>query len=210
MSNLTTAQLAALAAGQPVRQTWTILSPQNAGHSVYSAVVVDDGIFSGGTTTANRVIKAGSRKHTVWNCHPQEASSPTALRYSFEAANHDGAFHMRIGSFWNPYGLYDADVSECFLVHQIYILTLTGLWEEVLSMKFTGRVISADYSGSASALRSASAPIPAPLVAVVTSEQDGAWQILRRAFTRDDGDMDRFVDVAGTGYYWDIAPVVPT
>jgi hypothetical protein len=209
LSNLTGPQIAAITSGQPVRQVWTISSPQQAAHTSYADVVVDEGIFAAGALSTSRIIKAGSRKHEVWNPHPQEADKPKALRYSIEAANHDGKFHMRSGSFWNPYGLYDADVSECFLTHQIYIRTSASLWEEVLAMKFSGRVISVDYNGGASANRTSS-PVAAPNVAVITAEQEGAWQILRRTFTRDDGDMDRFVGLDGVEYWWDIAPVVPT
>ena len=191
--NLTVTQLAAMVSGQPIRQKWTIRTPINAAHSSYTETVIDDGIFSVGNTTA-RVIKAGSRRHHVWNPHPKMEVQPKAVRYAIEVANGDGLFHRRVGSVWNPFGLYDAAPGECFLLHNLYVWVpdpVTPYWTEITHMAYIGQVVTVDYAGTGSMNRretgvGTTAIKEAPQVATITSEQVGAWPVLRRVFNKTD------------------------
>lgn len=191
MSNLTAGQLAALTSGQPVRGVWSIKTPVSADHSSYTTTVIDDGLFS--TGNIRRVIKAGQRTHKVWNPHPMEGSRPEAVRYTIEVGNGDGYFHRKSGSPWNPFGLYDAAPSECFLIHQLYVWDRSAAtWSPITHMDFIGRVMSVDYTGAGSLIRrevspGATGPGVAPNTATIMSEQVGAWETLRRVFSKDDG-----------------------
>lgn len=191
MSNLTAGQLAALTSGQPVRGVWSIKTPVLADHSSYTTTVIDDGLFS--TGNIRRVIKAGTRTHKVWNPHPMEDSRPEAVRYTIEVGNGDGYFHRKSGSPWNPFGLYDAAPSECFLIHQLYVWDrTTAVWSPLSHMDFIGRVLSVEHTGAGSLIRREVSPgvtVPgvAPNTATITAEQVGAWETLRRVFNKDDG-----------------------
>lgn len=189
MANLTGDQLAALTAGQPVRQTWTVRAPVLADHSAYTDTVIDDGIWSPNAAPKRRVLKAGRRKFEVWNPHPKSTAAPKAVRYSIEVDNSDGLFHRRSGSVWNPFGLYDAAPAECFLLHNLSVLLLSGAWSAISHMAFIGQVINVAYEGSAGMNRTETTPgvtVPtvAPRAATITSEQVGAWAILRETFDK--------------------------
>lgn len=187
MGNLTAGQLAAFTSGQPVRQVWSIRAPVLADHSAYTTTVLDDGVFAASATPRTRVIKAGSRRHKVWNPHPMSDSRPEAVRYVIEVANGDGYLHRKSGSPWNPFGLYDAAPAECFLIHQIYVLEASS-WSEVTHMRFEGRILRVEYSGTAAMtkrdLGGVAVPQEAPTTATITSEQDGAWIVLRDSFDK--------------------------
>lgn len=190
MGNLTAGQLAAFAGGAPVRQVWSIRAPILADHSVYQTTVIDEGIFAATSAAPlRRVVKAGKRTHKVWNPHPMLTTRPEAVRYAIEVANGDGYFHRKSGSPWNPFGIYDAAPSECYLVHQIYVQEPTG-WTELSHMAFEGRILKVEYSGTGSMLRrdlgGSTTPQEAPTIATITSEQEGAWGVLRKVFDKDD------------------------
>lgn len=202
MANLSSDQMAAFAAGQPVRQTWTIRAPVLADHSAYTSTVIDDGIFSPSASPSRRVIDAGRRKHEVWNRHPKDSTTPKAVRYAIEVDNSDGLFYRRSGSVWNPLGIFDADPGECFLIHNLAVLLLNGTWSAIGHMDFTGQVISVSYEGGAGLGKTEVSPgVVAPQVvprsATITSEQVGAWATLRRVFTKDDAVDEQVEDSVG-------------
>lgn len=213
MSNLTAAQLTAITTGQPVRQVWKVKAPVLADHSAYTETVIDDGIWAYGSNNSRRVIKAGSRKHKVWNPHPMADERPQAVRYSIECANDDGFFHRRSGSCWNPFGIYDASPSECYLMHSIFVWdAVTKAWLEIEHMRYIGQVVSVEYTGAASMLRSGTtaAAVAARGVATITSEQDGAWSVLRHVFNKEDGVTDLALDTYGmSGTFLALASINP-
>ena len=194
MGKLTAGQLAAFTSGQPVRQVWSIRAPMLADHSAYTTTVLDDGVFSAVADPRRRVLKAGTRRHKVWNPHPMSDGRPEAVRYAIEVANGDGYFHLKTGSPWNPFGLYDAAPAECFLIHQIYVQEASG-WSEITHMRFEGLVLSVEYSGSAAMtkrdLGGVAVPQEVSNVATITSEQVGVMTVLRKKFDINDADIDR-------------------
>lgn len=202
MSNLTTAQLAALASGQPVRQTWsivgvsfrTLFGPPSV---IYQTTVIDNGVFAGpGSLT--RILKAGSRTHTVLNPHPMESAKPNAVRYSIEVANGDGFFHRKVGSVWSP-GTYNAHPRECLLMHSLAVWIpdlYSPYWSPIPHMDYVGQVIDVSYEGAATqavATSTISASVLAKSATII-SEQVGAELALRRVFTPSDADVDMVTD----------------
>ncbi len=202
MANLTSDQLAAFVAGQPVRQTWSIKAPVLADHSAYTTTVIDDGIWSPNAAPKRRVLKAGKRQHTVWNYHPKVSAQPKAVRYTIEVDNADGLFHRKSGSVWNPLGIYDAEIAECFLIHNIAVLLLSGTWSPITHMDFIGTVVNVSYEGSSGLNKTevspgVVSPVIVPKSATITSEQVGAWATLRYVFTKDDAIDEQVVDSLG-------------
>jgi hypothetical protein len=203
LSNLTAGQLAALTSGQPVRQVWSIKAPVLADHSAYTTTVIDDGLFSSSATPLRRIVKAGSRTHSVWNPRLMSNDRPNAVRYSIEVSNSDGYFHRKVGSAWNPLGIYDAAPSECFLLHSIYVWDESAdAWSPIVHMDFVGQIIDVSYLGAASAVGTGSLSA-APNVATITSEQLGVISCLKRVFTVDDADISRLNQTGTTtvGYF---------
>ena len=192
MSNLTADQITAFTPGQPVRQVWSIKAPVLADHSAYTTTVIDDGIFPIVAGAKRRVLKAGKRRHFVINPHPQKDVETQAVRYSIEVDNADGLFHRKSGSVWNPFGIYDAAPAECFLIHQIYVWDAAAKsWSPIPHMDYIGRVMDAQSTGAAAMTkREVSAGVvtvqEAPRSVTITSEQVGAWEVLRRIFNKDD------------------------
>jgi len=202
LANLTSDQLAAFVAGQPVRQTWSIKAPVLADHSAYTTTVIDDGIWSAAAAPKRRVIKAGRRQHTVWNYHPKASTQPKAVRYTIEVDNSDGLFHRKSGSVWNPFGIYDAEIAECFLIHNIAVLLLSGTWSPITHMDFIGTVVNVSYEGSSGLNKTevspgVVSPVIVPKSATITSEQVGAWATLRYVFTKDDAIDEQIADSLG-------------
>lgn len=199
MSNLTPSQLSAIAGGSSIAQTWNILCPIAAGGSPTSITHVHT--LPGSEPSRYRVVRAGTRKHEVWNPHVNADINATSLRYSFEVDNSDGFFHLKSGGAFNTAGLYAADPTECLVEHKTYVMSLvTKQHEEIESMSFTGNIISVEYVGSAKTSGTIS-----PATAVITCEQAGAWDALKRPFIKEDGDFDPFTNNAGTSF-WSIAP----
>ncbi len=202
MGRLTATQIEAIIGGQPIRQVFSIKAPVLADHSAYTTTVIDDGIWPASAGANRRVIKAGKRTHKVWNPHPKLDQRPQAVRYTIEVDNSDGYFHRRSGSAWNPFGLYDAAPAECFLLHDLYVwLASAAAWSAITEMAFVGKVLKVDYSGAASMNRRDLGGITAPQhvanVASITTEQVGAWEVLRRVFTKDDAVDEAVADSVG-------------
>jgi hypothetical protein len=186
LSNLTTEQIAAIKGGAKIAQQWEIHIPLSAGGSLDYQYVFIHGVKEYGAM--QRVIKAGSRKHVVWNKHVNAPIEAAAVRYSFEVDNSDGFFHTGAGNCWNYTGYYQADPTECAVMHKINIWDSTiNSYQEVPSMRFFGKIISVEYVGTARHNGTV-----APKTAVITCEQEGAWVALKRAFIKDDGDWERF------------------
>jgi hypothetical protein len=188
LSNLSPAQIASIKNGEGIALTWEIHAPISAGGSLDSQYVYIHSLPTADAGSMHRVVRAGSRKHEVWNPHVNAPVEAKALRYSFEVDNSDGFFHAKAFGCWNLHGAYQADPTECVVVHKTCVyMQATGTYEEIQTMTFTGRIISVEYASSAKHDGS-----PAPHTAVITCEQDGAWEALRRAFIKDDGDWSRF------------------
>jgi len=190
-----------MTSGQPVRQTWSIVGIISRFGLVATTetTVIDDGIFAGpGSLT--RILKAGSRTHTVLNPHPMESAKPNAVRYSIEVANGDGFFHRKVGSVWSPgpYS-YNAHPRECLLMHSLAVWIpdlYSPYWSPIPHMDYVGQVIDVSYEGAATqavATSTISASVLAKSATII-SEQVGAEIALRRVFTPSDADVDIVTD----------------
>lgn len=192
---LTTAQKIAITAGAAIRQTWDIVVPFNAAHSIYETVPIDAGIFSMDEVVlwelvTNRIIKAGSRKHVVFNPSPNVKATPKAVSYSFVVDNSDGHFYEgHPQSFYNLYETYLAVPQECLIVHKIFVAinSSSGVtWSELTHMRFTGRIKELRHEDTADSKGDI-----VGAQTTITCEQVGAWDALRRLWTIDDA-----IDVA--------------
>jgi hypothetical protein len=192
-------QIAAVIAGNSIAQTWTIAGPLSAGGALSQYAHIHT--LPGSEPYRYRVVRAGSRKHEVWNPHVNAPVEAKALRYSFEVDNSDGFFHMKTGGCFNIAGIYNADPTECTVTHETYIM-VAGQYQRVDAMSFVGSIISVDYVSSANHAGAAVGQ-----TAVITCEQAGAWDALRRTFTKDDGDIDYFVNHPSYPSSWLIVPV---
>ena len=207
VGRLTTAQRIAIAAGATIRQTWDIQVPFSATHSLYFTVPIDAGIFSIDEVVAwelvtNRIIKAGSRKHVVFNPSPNVKATPKAVTYSFVVDNSDGHFYEgHPNSFYNIYETYLAVPQECLIVHKIFVAINSSdgvTWSELEHMRFTGRIKelrhedTADGKGDIIGAKT-----------TITCEQVGAWDALRRLWTIDDSTDVAMVNGA-TSYDWTV------
>jgi len=196
MSRLSASHRDLIARGNTIKQTWAVLSPIASGSTTYITYTFEQGFNATTPTQANRVTRAGSRKVAVWNPHPQDKTSKAkAPRYSFEVSNADGRVYPGNGSIWNNFGIYDAAPEECLILHSVLVdLYGDGVsYQQLPHLAYTGRVVSVQYAESADPGGDAAGNL-----AVITCEQTGAWDTLRRVFTKDDGD-DTLVDVDGIG-----------
>jgi hypothetical protein len=139
----------------------------------------------GGSITRNRILRAGSRKHEVWNPSPNVSNTPKAVRYSFTVDNSDGYFYDNTTTNVFKPSTYQADPQECIITHRIYIGIRgnSGLWtwSEVSHMAFQGQITDVDYTDGSDPEGDAT-----PVSATITCEQVGAWAALRRNWTVDD------------------------
>lgn len=185
---LTTAQRTALAAGAAVRQTWDIVVPGDTLHLFWQTYALDVGVFPAPGATGRRVTRAGVRRHEVWNPSPKVANVPKAVRYEFQVDNSDGVFYpTHADNVYQIPGLYQAIPQECRIVHRVYVATPSATyprgttWSEITHMQFTGGIVEVRFEDVAD-----SAGNPVPGSAIITCEQLGAWDALRRTWTPDD------------------------
>lgn len=202
MGRYTADQLAAIRAGQPVRQTWDIYVPTSSAHSAYDAVPLDAGLYAGGAAQGlTRIVRAGSRKFEAWNPSPMVQNKPKAVRYSFTARNNDRFFYRAggAGSAWySPTGSYQAEPQECRVEHTLYVLLLTGVWSELSFLTFIGQVRALHFEDGSDADRE-----PSGKLCTVTTEQVGAWSVLRRPFSVNDADDEKVAGTASAHAYGD-------
>lgn len=177
---LSTAERAALTGGGArIRQTFEIGRPTASGSTTYIYTTVDDGLHAQGGDS--RIVRAGRRKHTVWNPHPTDYERPKATRWTFTARNDDGWLY-RNGDAWVIPSVYTATPQECLVRHRVYVYA-AGAWSEIGHMAFVGRIVSIRYEDTSDSLGQTQGA-----VAHITTEQEGAWGVLRYIWTPEDGD----------------------
>ena len=144
MSVLTAPQKAAIAAGAPFRQMFTIKVPASSGSSSYTSNVIHNDV--GGPYA---VTNPGQRHVEAYNVSFKEPGRLAASQYTIEVQNSSGEFSpYASGHVWNPVwgggGDYDADPRECLLLHQVYVL-VAGAWSEITGIAYTGRVVDIEF-----------------------------------------------------------------
>jgi len=144
-----------------------------------------------------RIIKAGQRKHIVFNPSPNVRNSPRALRYSFVVDNSDGHFYeSHPNSFYNIYETYLANPSECLIKHCLYVNIGTGGkhdWSRIEHMDFVGRITELRHEDTGDGQGNV-----VGAQTTITCEQVGAWDALRRVWTIDDA-TDHAMTGTGVG-----------
>ena len=133
MALLSAPEIAAIAAGAPVRQFWRIYTPTASGNAPVTAVVVHDDADS---TTRKYVVDPGRRKVSAYNVSMASPGSLAAGTYSITCANDDGMFYTATSGnfFYNSTGAtYQADPQECHLEHILYVWS-AGAWSEIFKL----------------------------------------------------------------------------
>lgn len=181
---LSAAQRTAILSGAPFRQKWTMIVP-NAAHTSTTSVVFATADNLGADFDSVRIIKAGSRKHEVWNPSPNVKNTPRAARYSFTVDNSDGYFYETSTLNVFKVGSVQSVPQECYVKHQIYV-GIAGLvgdwtWSEITHMAFTGQITDIIYDDGSDQTEN-----PTPINSVITCEQNGAWEVLRRVWRVED------------------------
>ena len=179
MALLSAPQIAAIAAKAPLRQFWRIYTPTASGNDPTTAVVVHDDADS---STRKYVVDPGKRKVTAYNVSMASPGTLAAGTYSITCANDDGMFYTAtVGNFFfnATGGTYQAMPQECHLEHILYIWSV-GAWSEILS--YRGRITEVEYRDVAN--------VDGPTGATVDikTEQVGISELLREAWTVEDGD----------------------
>lgn len=181
-------QRTATLAGRAIRQRWDVLVPIASGSSTFITYPMDEGIFPRSDDEPARVIRAGGRKHEVWNPTPAVTNRPKAIRYTFDVDNNDGKFFgPNVNGFFTVPSVYTANPTECLIQHRIYVQTPSSIdhawiWSELTHVKYIGEIIDvlyddiADHSGD-----------PQPAKATIVTEQLGASAALRRVWRKEDG-----------------------
>ncbi len=203
---LTATQRAAIQAGAPIRQEWDITVPTSASHAAFETYVLDSGFLSG-PNKITRVVQTGSRAVQVWNPSLQVKKVPKAVRYSFTISNEDGKAYTttpdNIFKIQEALG-YQAEPAQCEITHRVLVMVPDPAdyrgysFSEITHMTFTGRIINVRYLDTAKPGRVTGGDgytegsdgttfVPAPATAIITCEQLGAWETLRRVWTLEDG-----------------------
>lgn len=209
MGNLTTAQLDAIKQGEPIKQKFWMRVPLVPDHSVYYDVLFDEGIhkYHSLTMVQDRVLKAGKRRHVVWNPSPNSQVSARAIRWRFEVDNHDDYFNNGTGGIFYYGGSYRSEPQECYAVHKLYVWEpVAEAWSEITHMAFVGKVLTIEYEDTARPdkvgnMEADVVPEALAETAVITCEQTGVWDVLKRVFSKDDADSEIVDDPAGLGKY---------
>jgi len=198
---LTAAQRTAIQAGNAVRQEWSLFKPDNPSHSSYTEEVIDSGIFPNPDDRLQRVIRAGQRRHVVWNPSPQVSVKPVAIRYVFVCDNSDGRLYENtVGGFFFP--LVAHEPQECYIRHRVSVAIYSSsgtTWSEIEHMTFFGSIISLRHEDTGNSKKQI-----VPATTTITCEQRGGGAAFRRVWTEDDG-----IDVAMTNgvtadYQWEV------
>ncbi len=201
---LTAAQRTAIRAGNPIRQAWYVHVPVNSSHSGYVANLLDVGIFPAPASVAfQRVIRAGSRSHHVWNPTPNVKKSPSAVRYSFVVDNSDGRmFENSSDNFYQVSGTYQAVPQECYVRHLLYVAIYSSsgvTWSNLSHMNYEGGIYDLRHEDTADAQGNV---IGAQTT--IMCEQKGAWDALRRDWTIDDCTDVAMTNGATADYVWTV------
>ena len=201
MGLLAAAARTAIAAGNPIRQVWTIKIPIAAGSSTFDSKIIDSGIVTGTggefKSDNQRVIRAGTRKFQMFNPNPMVKPKAVGTTYAFVVDNHDGYFYHQDDVVWqattSPF--YEAAPQECKIQHFPAVWSGTG-WIAIAEWLWTGRIYKPVYND-----RARSDANPLGLSATISAESDCAWPALRRDWNKDDSNESVVNDGAGEGYY---------
>lgn len=200
--------------GMTIQQTWVMYIPTDSNHTTWFRRGIDSGIFSPKHPAANVdeywdgesvncVIRAGSRKHQVWNPSPNVEVAPKAAIYSFVVKNDNGAFYEGTSnSIFDLSSSFLASPYECLIVHRLYLMKQTAsgghTWSELEHMAFTGRIKELIHDDIAN-----SDGEPVGVQTTITCEQVGAWDALRRKWTIDDA-TDVEMAYGSVSYDWTV------
>ena len=178
----------AIAAGAAMASVFKLRVP-NAAHTVWYEGLFDDVHGVDGLPRA-RVIRAGRRKHEVWNTHPKLKRNPRAITWTIEVANDDKWWHPGVGTAFRPVvSSYQAPPQECYLTHFVYV-DINGTWTEMTDLAYIGEITKLEHKPTVQD------DTPVPTTMLLSTEQAQAWTVLRRTFDADDGDDDLVTDGA--------------
>lgn len=141
MGLLQPAQRLAMRSGNArYRQVWLIGRPPSAGSTAYEYTTMHDD-----ESGAKRVVDPGVREAQAFNVSLQEPGRmPTGL-YTITCANDDGAFYTTSdANFWKHSGGYQAEPTECLLLHFVYIRT-GAAWSLLTMLAYVGQVEEVGY-----------------------------------------------------------------
>jgi hypothetical protein len=138
----------------------------------------------------------------VWNPSLQKSNNPKAVRYSFTVANEDGKFYETAAdNFFKYTGVpnYQATPAECKITHKILVQvpdsedTRGYTFSEITHMAYTGQIIDIRHLDTGAPGRGVEGSgsngvdfLPTPASTIITCEQLGAWESLRRDWTLED------------------------
>jgi len=199
----TAAQRAAILAGGKIVQTWHLLVPENDAHTAWDEVPIHNRGYS--TGTHDRVLRAGTRKHTVWNPSPNAHNTPKAVRYIFTVRNDDGIFYEASSDniyYFGGVPARQAQPNECRVLHRIYIWDpAAGSFDKIDHMDFTGGIIELRHEDTADPNGN-----PTGAITIITTEQVDAWAALRRIWTIDDATDHPMTnnEPGGLDYTWTV------
>jgi len=129
MARLSADEIAAIAAGQPVEQDWTVSVPQASGSSTFAAVRLHSD-----TGGPYRVTDAGQYTVEGYNVSMAEPGRLRSGMYRFTVDNGDGylSSYSSTNVWYNTSGSYQADPIECRVAHRVRVRLLSGSWSEIL------------------------------------------------------------------------------
>ena len=179
MGRLTTAQKAAILAGNRMANRMTLTVPLNAAHSSTDSSYFHNDLPG---QDLRRVTKVGRRSFRVWNVHPSEDDAPEVPVWQFTAANPDSFWLPGEGNAFRPTGSsYQALPTECDVLHEVLVHEGGGTWTALDFLSFPGRIIRLKRRD-----RARSNGDIVPDLVDVWVRQLGAWATLGRVWTADD------------------------
>jgi hypothetical protein len=189
---LTSAQIAAIAAGERVRQVWSVYAPIDAAHSAYDSGNTFHDSVQIPTAVRQNVQRAGKRTYTAVNASPMDDRKLQRARHAFVVRNDDGRWYPSSATtcWWRSQSTpaYAAQPQECRIRHRCYVL-VAGAWSEITALDYTGQVVACDWSDTVSANGVVSGS-----TATIQTEAMGAWEVLAKTYTKDDG-AETWVDL---------------
>ena len=181
----------AIAAGNRIRQMWSVLVPQSAAHALYNERLFHDDA----SEDSRCVTRAGSRTYVAVNASPMDDRKLQRARHAFTVRNDDGSWYQGASGGWwqNQATLYYAMPQECRIRHRVYVWHLPSAvmgegWGS-LGLDFTGQVNACDHTDA----RMASGALTGA-TATIQTDAMGAWDTLSHVYNKDDG-ADTWVDL---------------
>lgn len=171
MARLTADQRAAIVAGQPVEQDWTVSTPRASGSSTF-----DDTTLHSDTGGPYRVIDAGQYTVEGYNVSMAEPGRLTSGLYRFTVDNGDGYLspESTTNVWYNSSGTYQAMPVECKLTHRLRIKELDGTWTELLS--YIGQVQDVQFNEAQGTAVVECKSLTAVALEAIWTDEDGVEQ----------------------------------